>query len=306
MKRTSYTVKTLAAVAPALLLLLSSLQGCTERLETGTAGDLLAIKASLSGTRATLIDNANLGSFTCSAYRTQDGTALFEGKTVSKTTGNQWTIEGGKRYWWKSGESLSFYAVYPQNQTGITKDGITVSGYTVPATADQQQDILLGSYTGTGNAGVAPIAFVHALTALTVTKGNIESSIPGFTAVTSISVDGLYAGGSVSNWTGGAAVSWTGSGSTSFSPSFGDVLTLIPQDLTAKNVTVTVAYSAASGDSSIQATISTGAFEAGKVNNITVNYNSVEVTYGTSSITVPAYGTTGSNEEVDTQEQKQN
>lgn len=287
MKKTSYTIKTMtASLALALIL-----PGCADRLEPSRTGDtVITIEAALGSTRATLINGVDgLGAFKCSAYR-QDGTAVFEDKTVTKTD-SRWVIQSDRRYWWKSGETLTFYAVYPQDQSGvvISKDGIAISNYTVPAVA-QQKDILLGSYSGTGNAGVAPVTFVHALTALTVTKGDIESTIPGFTKVNSITVDGLYAGGSVSGWSGGSAVSWTGTGSKSFTPAFGDVLTLVPQNLATKSVTVTVAYSAASGDGTITATISSGVFAAGSKNNITVNYKSVEVTYDGSSITVPAYG----------------
>lgn len=286
----------------AALALACILPGCTDRLGTdGTADSVITIDASVSGTKATfvsgtkatLINGADgLGPFKCSAYRTSDGTAVFEGKTVSKSD-NRWIIDRDKSYWWKSGESLSFYAVYPQDITNvsITSGGISVSSYTVPSAAADQKDILLGSYSGMGNAGVAPVTFVHALTALKITKGDIESTIPGFTAVTSITLGGLYSGGSVTNWTGGTAVAWTGTGSKSFTPAFGDVLTLIPQNLETQNVTVTVAYSAAPGNGSITATINTGAFEAGKQYNIIVNYKSVEVTYGSDTITVPAYGT---------------
>ena len=276
------------------------LPGCSDRLEPSRTGDSpITIEAALSGTKATLINNTEgLGDFRCSAYR-QDGTAVFEDKTVTKTDGSRWVINGDKRYWWKSGETLSFYAVHPQDQTGvvISSDGISLSSYSVPAAISEQKDILLGSYSGTGNEGVAPIGFVHALTALTLTKGEqLESSIPGFKKLKSITVSGLYADGSLSGWTGGTAITWTGTGSTEFNPSFGDVLTLVPQDLAAQSVTVTVAYSADSGDGTISATISSGVFAAGKVNNIKVNYNSVEVIYDSSSITVPAYGSGSSYE----------
>ena len=286
-----------AALALALAFILP---GCSDRLEPSRTGDSpITIEAALSGTKATLINNTEgLGDFRCSAYR-QDGTAVFENKTVSKTDGSRWVINGDRRYWWKSGETLSFYAVHPQDQAGvsISSGGISLSSYSVPSTISEQKDILLGSYSGTGNEGVAPIRFVHALTALILTEGEqLESSIPGFTAVTSITLGGLYSGGSVTNWTGGTAVAWTGTGSKSFTPAFGDVLTLVPQDLATQSVTVTVAYSAASGDGTISATISSGVFAAGKVNNIKVNYNSVEVIYDSSSITVPAYGSGSSYE----------
>lgn len=200
-----------------------------------------------------------------------------------------------KEHIWKKDETKTFYAYanLPTATGSATVANTASTGQTLTydlskvASADSQKDILLGSYNGTGNKGVAKITFKHPLTAV----GFIVDDI-GDEKIKGITVSGLHKTGSVQMSSTGTIGTWTSTdytGTTSQSTTSDDGLTLtalgeegspellgtwfllIPQEITSTNkVTVTVTF--ASGDTA-SAELSSGTWSAGKTNLYKLSYS---------------------------------
>lgn len=205
-------------------------------------------------------------------------------------------------YIWKKNEVKTFYAyanlpageaatVASADATGQTLE------YTVPATASAQTDILLGYYYGQGKTGspaeqtgTAGIVFQHPLTAVRFIYGTIT----GNPDIRSIRLDGVAQRGTatmspVEDHPESATIEWSGvdaythtvsqtkeSGlpvASSVPKLIGEPFLLIPQDVAANHVTVTVTFTnSTSVSATIPAASLSGKWDAGKVNTYTINY----------------------------------
>lgn len=115
------------------------------------------------------------------------------------------------KYRWRIGDTHTFFAFsnLPQSiaTASIASTGVTLSYTSVPKSQADQQDILLGSYSGRGNNGEATLHFHHPLASVAFKIGAISDvkSIDGIT------LDGVYGSGSVTlgETSGTPAFSWT-------------------------------------------------------------------------------------------------
>ena len=230
--------------------------------------------------------------FVASAYNGE--TALYSNQEV-KYSDSKWSTT--ETYYWPQNTSLDFYAYAnlpastAYTSVAIAQTGVTLSGYTVPETAADQKDILLGSYHGTGyGKGTAEIRFEHPLTAVRFIYGEIDDN----QKIKSISLEGVAASGTATMDAEGA-IAW--SGVTSFNKTvnqtkesgldvnatsklIGEPFIIIPQDLAENNVKVVV--SLANGKS-FEAGLTTGEWLAGKTNSYTLYYG--ELTGWTLTVT---------------------
>lgn len=298
MNRRTITASVLAAAA------LLAVTGCQK--QNGIAGgNPLSFSVSVTGqegTRAVLYnDNAALealAAFKCRAYNVTKSTVLFSDETVSYAD-SKWST--GTAYTWQPGETMTFCAYAPVAATGVTleTDGITYS-CTVADNAASQTDVMLGYYSGGGNnSGTANIKFDHPFTAVRFKMGDIKDFIPGFTGISSITIAGVYTGGTLDKWSGSGDFIWTPSGDKTVTMTVGganptegtyivgtdanaEVFTLIPQVMSSKPATITVNYNA-TVNGAIVATIgsvptSDNTWKAGKVYTYTVNFKTFDLT----------------------------
>lgn len=206
-------------------------------------------------------------------------------------------------YIWKKNEVKTFYAyanlpageaatVASADATGQTLE------YTVPATASAQTDILLGYYYGQGKTGspaeqtgTAGIVFQHPLTAVRFIYGTITDNPD----IRSIRLDGVAQRGTatmspVEDHPESATIEWSGvdaythtvsqtkeSGlpvASSVPKLIGEPFLLIPQDVAANHVTVTVTFTnSTSVSATIPAASPSGKWDAGKTNTYTINFD---------------------------------
>lgn len=153
-----------------------------------------------------------LNSFAAGAYNTDTQTALFTPEIDSiRWNGTDW--RAATTYYWPQATSLDIYA----RANMPTEDYATIAvstaartqtlSYTVPADTDDQTDILMAMYSGTGdNEGVAALEFYHPLVAVQFSRAS-SMEISG---ITQIIMSGVNFGGEVTqsiddpstfNWT---------------------------------------------------------------------------------------------------------
>ena len=191
-------------------------------------------------------------------------------------------------YKWKKGRTKTFFA-YSNNlpagvSAAITKDGATLTYTAIPTGAAAQTDVMLGLYSGNGNnEGKAQLSFSHPLAQVAFIRGALTS----VSAISSISIEGVYSTGTATLGSGGS-VSWSGTGgSTDVSqtvsgslPSaegqIGIPFMLIPQTMTVKNVTVKVACTISGVAKTLKTTFDSGVFAQGKRTTVKVNFKGAD------------------------------
>ena len=281
MKKKSY-ILTLLAAASALLLASCAKMGTNG---DGNDGAPLSFSSRAEGTvevKGTLVSGA-ITSFTAAGY---DGIKSWFPKT-DVTTSDTYAD-----YKWKSGKSYTFFGyanVQPAVATATIMPSYVQLDYNaVPESAADQQDILLGYYSGNGGGeGKADMKFYHPLASVQFKVGTITN----VESITEISIDGVYGAGQTqllpANISGEyATFEWKTAGdpitvsqTTSVSTfttdaSIGTPFILIPQTLSNQAVTVKMTVSLSGNITKIvSAELSTGAFVAGKTTAIKVNYD---------------------------------
>ena len=144
--------------------------------------------------------------------------------TVSKS-GDSWVLKDGSSedYKWVDQTNFAFWSYAPQSlftPASFTKDGYSLTGYTVPTTVTSQQDLLLAYTKMNSGSGETPVnvSFAHAL-AVVRFKLNLEGC-----TLKSASVSGVYPKGDLTvGKTDGGDVSfaWSPAGSaTTYSQTF--------------------------------------------------------------------------------------
>ena len=191
-------------------------------------------------------------------------------------------------YEWPEGQTITFMAW--MNAAGLdiscTMDALTVNGYSVPATASAQKDLLLGYYRGAAtdaSSAKATLLFDHPMTSVKFTQPEGETTV-----IKSVELDGVWAGGNLSMSATDGSFSWSGLESTakvgntvSGSVHLDEPFILIPQNLEENEVTVTITVDdgSASGKK-YEKTIDWGEWKAGETNvySIVLTNLGIEVT----------------------------
>ena len=276
------------AVLPMALALSA---GCSKDAAVATVnGTSVSYSVKVQDSKATLVNSEEAfrttpGTFTCNAY--DNGSSIYSGDITVKYSNSKWTPSVDAT--WERDHTLTFYAV--ANGTGtISSTGISCS-HTVAATAEEQSDLMFGTYSGKGTEGKADITFSHPLTAVRFKMGDIATYVPGFTAITGISIEGVAAGGSIdwpkeSDWTPTTFDKTVTLGVTT-TPEEGSLIkdgeafALIPQTLSDHPARISVSYSYTDGTSktgAIVANISSGSWASGQSYTYTVNFKTLVLT----------------------------
>lgn len=287
MKNTTYILTGLALAA-----VLSAGCGKQETADLGP-GTPLSFGTAGEAEAATKADNR------ATAAVTEFTVTGFEGSKVwfPETPANTSTTYSS--YLWRSSVTHTFYAYTNLPASGATASiastGVTLTYSAVPTAQADQQDILLGSYSGTGDEGKATIQFYHPLTAVSFKVGTISN----IAAITGITINGVYASGSVTlgetsgtpdfNWTPGATQDGVNQtiNVTDFTSgtALGDPFILIPQTTTS-GVTVEMAVTTTGGESrTVSGSLGSINWKHGKNNIYTVDYDgghALKLSYGIS------------------------
>ena len=277
------------AVLPMALALSA---GCSKDAAVATVnGKSVSYSVKVQDSKATLVNSEEAfrttpGIFTCNAY--DNGSSIYKsGDITVKYSNSKWTPS--KDATWERDHTLTFYAV--ANGTGtISSTGISCS-HTIAATAEEQSDLMFGTYSGKGTEGKADISFSHPLTAVRFKMGDIATYVPGFTAITGISIEGVAAGGSIdwpkeSDWTPTTfdKTVTLGVATTPEEGSLiedGEAFALIPQTLTDHSAKISVSYTYTDGTpktGAIVANISSGSWASGQSYTYTVNFKTLVLT----------------------------
>ncbi|MBR6269622.1 MAG: fimbrillin family protein [Bacteroidales bacterium] len=168
--------------------------------------------------------------FKVSAYN--GTTARMTGATVAYR--NEWTPNVDAQ--WFSGETLDFYATAGSGISNLSIDPAQKQmsfDYTLPsASPANQEDILVGWYTGLGEADaqdndkrIAPLTFHHPLAAIRIKAGDIAESGVG---VSSVSITNLLHKGScvvdMATLGSNGAITWTTD--ATYAPTGGNLVNL--------------------------------------------------------------------------------
>lgn len=194
-------------------------------------------------------------------------------------------------YKWKTGKTYTFFAYtnLPSSTStavaSITEGGVSLNYKAVPESASDQNDMMLGYYSGNGGGtGTAAINFYHPLAAIKFTVGDIV----GVQNISSIRISGVYASGttSLAGGTGTPTFTWSNTSSTktvsqtiagnlpSKGSQLGTTFILIPQTISSSpKLSVEMSATLVDGKNKIiTADLTSGTFEAGKTNIYAVNY----------------------------------
>lgn len=226
---------------------------------------------------------SSISSFKVAAWTGTSTTASIPAYTDVTYANGKWSTS--TTYTWKKGDEKTFvaYANLPSSGATITSEaaGTQKLTYTVPDAASAQKDILMGYYKGTGNdSGTAAITFYHPLTAVKFVVGDMLD----VTAITKISLKGVYASGNTTQSADGTSFSWEGTTSTmtvsqditgnlpSKGSQVGEAFLLIPQNLTDANIKVTINAIINGTPAELIATLSSGDWKAGYTNIYTLGY----------------------------------
>lgn len=132
------------------LFFLLSLAACTATVvdEPDTDAPAIAFRAPQAETRAAVDGTTLPGNFLVWGGYDNDATNVFNGTTVYKDAG--WNYTDGIRYW-VAGKTYNFYAVYPA--TGVTADvskegTITIEDFDCSATGEEAVDLMTAKATG--------------------------------------------------------------------------------------------------------------------------------------------------------------
>ena len=277
---------TVLSVAAAGMLLSS---GCTKEGSPDIDGASLNFSAGiLEVTEVKAAAQTSANDFYIKGY--DSGTQWFPSLPAAEPehvvmTGSSKTYDS---YKWKKGDTKTFYAWsnnLPANATAsVSNTGVTLSYTAIPAGADVQTDVMLGLYSGNGNnTGTAALNFRHPLAQVVFVTGDVTS----VSAISSITIEGVYNAGTATlgssgsvSWssTGGSAnVSQTVSGALpSTGGQIGIPFMLIPQDLTANNVTVKVACTISGAQKTLKTTFDSGVFATGKKTSVRINFKGAD------------------------------
>ena len=269
----------------------------------GIEVDLPGARKSASATRGTQINSESeflgegLTSFTAAGWN-GDKTEFVPSSpaTVVSYSDGKWKTDA--TYKWRGSDSKTFLAY-----ANLPSSGATVANsvdpavkqtftYTVPTDARQQNDIMLGWYEGNGGGtATAAITMVHPLTAVVFKKGEINADA---IAIKSISISGIYESGtadvtySLSGSTVVPSYTWssrTGSQTVTLNPAedatelevsadnvIGEPFIVLPQNVTASTLKLTVTVVKDGEESVLAAFIPAGTWQEGKTNTYTIGY----------------------------------
>ena len=282
---------------------------------TDGIGDIsLAGESQTKGTQYNLLSELQtIGTFQVTAWNS-DGSRFIptpedelEEGTINYTD-LRWTLDGTAPLW-KDADVKTFFA-YTNLPEGASVTCESEASHTFSYTSLQtdaaaQKDALLGYYQGDGDRdgdgkpdGVAKIQFIHPLTAVVFVQGEFER----VTAIKNLSIEGVYDGGK-------AVVTYSYNSDGSLVPSFdwgtsrsgktnvtqtvpnsgalpgqdkqiGEPFILIPQDLTANEVTIKAVVTVdGSSDRTVQTKLSTGNWKEGMTNIYTLGYDANKYSY---------------------------
>ena len=137
----------------------------------------------------------SLDTFIVHAFDTDSQSAVFaEADSTATYSDGRWLM--GNAYYWPQRTSVDFYAYANMpSQAGAASVKLDKTHrqqmltYTVPGNTDDQKDILMAIYSGTGTAnGEAEIRFAHPLTAVQFGRENT----PEMTGITNITMGGVH------------------------------------------------------------------------------------------------------------------
>ena len=284
------------------------LAGCSkEELAQSADGNEGWLKFRLSGlqlTKGTLINSesemlaAGVNTFTVQAWNADYSSFVSEQTVTYNTTESKWQTESPIA--WTGSDSKTFFAYTNLPETGATVTNTCISdsrkqtlAYTLPLDARQQNDIMLGWYGGNGGGvQTADITFVHPLSSIVLKQGSMD-----VTGIKRITVSGLYKSGTVDvtyavvddevvptyDW--GATDTRTGSVVSTLTPTGSDTyisvdaagiigtpFIVIPQDVAANQVKITVTASVAGTDKNLVVNVPAGEFKAGETHVFTLGY----------------------------------
>lgn len=137
----------------------------------------------------------SLDTFIVHAFDTDSQSPIFAAKdSVVKYTDSRWLMANA--YYWPQRTNVDFYAYAnmptPEDAASVKLDKTNrkqMLTYTVPGNTDDQTDILMAIYSGTGTMnGEAEIRFMHPLTAVQFSR----EDTPEMTGVTNITMSGVH------------------------------------------------------------------------------------------------------------------
>ncbi|MDO5443115.1 MAG: hypothetical protein Q4G10_05540 [Bacteroidia bacterium] len=222
--------------------------------------------------------------------------AASSASSYDKVSYNSGQWKASAQYDWTNKDTKTFFAY-----ANLPASGATVSyadnasqalTYTVPSTAVEQTDIMLGYYKGDGGDlveegqtdGLAEILFYHPLTAVRFLQGEFV----GCTGIKSISLNGVInSGNTTQTGTTGKDFVWTDLGDADLTVSqtlsstslpgvgkmIGEAFLLIPQDITSNPVVLNVTVTTESGDLELSANLDHGEWKVGQTNTYTLGYD---------------------------------
>ncbi len=245
-----------------------------------------ALKSNDGGaTKATLINEAaglRTQGFGLSLY---DGTTALKSKVEMEYKSGAWAPKGGTMDWkWPAGRTYSFYAWSPADLPvgEVTSTGVPAFTYSGIA---NQKDIMLGTYTGTGNKGAAPIKFYHPLASIQFKTGKMTN----LKTLNKIELEGVITSGTCTPTMSGSSTTfaWSALGtttttlsqtglsvaSTTSGTAIGTPFLTLPQ--TSQPLTVKITDT---DNKVITATIAAPALAVGHTAVYTIDYDGLKVT----------------------------
>lgn len=202
-------------------------------------------------TRAKLYNStSDITSKTLTVYGWEDDTKWLDGESVTyNKTSKEWSLSGKLDN--KKSYTFLSYANMPSKGATITAPSTKSEDMmlTVSSITSAQNDILLGGCSLSNPAsGDVTINYSHPLASVSFILGNAYE----VTSVTSITISGVYASGETTFNSSTSSFTWTNLGSanatissTGLKKTEADTIAtfvVIPQDLSTKNVVVTVTY----------------------------------------------------------------
>ncbi len=227
------------------------------------------------------------GCMIVSAY-TGGTTPYFTADPV-KWNGSEW--KSATPQYWPQATVLDCYAYanLPKGFATVTTDpeyGVQKLEYSVPASTDDQRDILISDrYHGSGNGkGTVSFTFYHPLTAVQFKLGEVDPSVTG---IESITISGVHtSGNAVQSADNPADFEWTpaAASATVMQQSDGklevvggvqgDPFLLIPQNLTTNSIDITVNLIIDGHGVPFNAMLNTGNWLAGYTYTYSIGYSS--------------------------------
>ena len=199
-----------------------------------------------------------------------------------KYTSSSWTMQN--TYFWPQSTVLKFFAYGNLPEDEKTSVEITSYGQTLThemlSDVAAQKDILLGYYQGRGvNGSTAKIRFQHPLTSVFFKVGDMEDEV-----ITSITLSGLAASGTVAMDADGIIGAWNVDGYTAISSQSDDAglavnsttkvigapFILIPQNLASNKVKLKVKCQSGV---TLETTIESGEWKSQRTNWYTLYYS---------------------------------